>query len=242
MQKVQRVLVVFLIAATVLFLGLQKAAAQEAPAPADRGSVQAPDAQKMLESMDTDKDGKISAKEYTRTDGAFSRMDANNDGFLTVEELRAGLAAENQGGRNARRQGPAVRQGDRAQRGQFDPARMMEGMLGRYKETLGSTDEEWKVIEPLLKKVLEARMETRMGGFGRRPGAEPSSGANTEAEALRSTLDSQKATPDEIKAKLAAFRAAQKKKEDALAKSREELRKVLTVKQEANLVLSGVLD
>jgi hypothetical protein len=241
MQKVQRVLVVFLIAATVLFLGLQKAAAQEPPAPADRSSVQAPDAQKMLESMDTDKDGKISAKEYTRTDGAFSRMDANNDGFLTVEELRAGLAAESQGGRNARRQGPA-RQGDRAQRGQFDPARMMEGMLSRYKETLGSTDEEWKVIEPLLKKVLEARMETRMGGFGRRPGAEATSGANTEADALRSTLDSQKATPDEIKAKLAAFRAAQKKKEDALAKSREDLRKVLTVKQEANLVLSGVLD
>jgi Ca2+-binding EF-hand superfamily protein len=242
MEKMQRLVVMFVVAAAVAFVGVQIAAAQEMPgAPEPSGIQSQNDPQKIFESMDTDKDGKISAKEYTRTDGAFSRMDANHDGFLTVEELKAGLAAEDQGRRNARREGPP-REAARGQRGQFDPARMMDNMVSRYKETLGSTDEEWKAIEPLLKKVLEARMQARIGGFGRRPGGESAAGANPEADALRSTLDSQKATPDEIKAKLAAFRASQKKKDEALQKAREDLRKVLTVKQEANLVLSGVLD
>ena len=135
---------------------------------------------------------------------------------------------------------PRWREGERGQRSQFDPAQMMTRMLERYKEDLGSTDEEWKVIEPLLKKTLEARMQAQMGGFFRRGG--PSQTVNPEVEALDKALESKDTPSDEIKTKLAAYRDAQKKKDDALQKTRDELRKVLTIRQEAQLVLSGVLD
>ncbi|MCX7766538.1 MAG: hypothetical protein N2246_07530, partial [Candidatus Sumerlaeia bacterium] len=39
--------------------------------------------------------------------------------------------------------------------GQFEPGRMISVMLERNKEALGASEEEWKTIEPLLKKVLE---------------------------------------------------------------------------------------
>ena len=132
------------------------------------------------------------------------------------------------------------RRGDRGERRRFDPAQMMDRMMERHKESLGVTDEEWKVIEPRLKNVLDARMETRMGGFGRWRG--DSQESDSEAEALRKALESEESSSDDIKAKLTAFRDAQKKKEEALQKAREELRKVLTIKQEARLVLDGVLD
>lgn len=135
---------------------------------------------------------------------------------------------------------PRWREGERGQRGQFDPAQMMTRMLERYKEDLDSTDEEWKVIEPLLKKTLEARMQSQMGGFFRRGG--PSATPDPEVEALSKALESKDTPSDEIKTKLSAYRDARKKKEETLQKAREELRKVLTVRQEAQMVLTGVLD
>jgi septal ring factor EnvC (AmiA/AmiB activator) len=66
--------------------------------------------------------------------------------------------------------------------------------------------------------------------------------SSPEAESLRTTLDSANASNDEIKAKLAAYREAQKKNEAALQAAREKLRAVLTVRQEAQLVLAGVLE
>jgi hypothetical protein len=39
-----------------------------------------------------------------------------------------------------------------------------------------------------------------------------------------------------------AVRDARKKNEEALRKAREDLRKVLTMRQEAKLVLAGILD
>jgi len=44
-----------------------------------------------------------------------------------------------------------------------------------------------------------------------------------------------------VKAKLAAYRAAQKQKEAALEKAQDDLRQVLSVKQEATAVLMGLL-
>jgi len=65
---------------------------------------------------------------------------------------------------------------------------------------------------------------------------------SAESKALQEVLDSSTATPEEIQAKLTAFREARKKKEAELQAAREELRKVLTVRQEAILVLLGTLD
>lgn len=70
------------------------------------------------------------------------------------------------------------------------------------------------------------------GGWGGQP--------SPEAEALQRSLDGG-ASADDVKAKLAAYRASQKQKEAALEKAQDDLRQVLSVKQEATAVLMGLL-
>jgi hypothetical protein len=59
---------------------------------------------------------------------------------------------------------------------------------------------------------------------------------------LRRTLENKEASPEEIKEKLAALRKAQENARQELAKAQQELREELTVRQEAQLVLMGLLD
>ena len=159
--------------------------------------------------------------------------------------LTVGLAAFLVGAGNAMAQGG----GGGGGRGNFDPAQFQE----RIKERLEITnDVEWTAIQPLVEKVMQARRETMSGmrGPGRRGGG---GGENTgggragfgpasspEADALQQALDS-KASADVLKAKVAAFRDARKVKEAALAKAQDDLRKVLTVRQEATATLMGLL-
>ena len=63
-----------------------------------------------------------------------------------------------------------------------------------------------------------------------------------EAQALRDALDNASVTNDELQTKLKGFREARKKNDESLKKAREDLRKVLSLKQEARLVLFGLLD
>jgi hypothetical protein len=172
------------------------------------------------------------------------------------------LAQNNGGGGN----GGGGRRGNRnagGNQGNFDPAQFQARRLQRYREQLEVTDDtEWKAIQPLVEKVMQAEAENRVGGFGggrnaaqgrrgqpdaaanpapnanraRRGGAEP----NPAATALQAALDS-KATPEEVKAKLAKLREAVAEKEANLAKAREALRQVLSVRQEAIAVLNGLL-
>lgn len=151
------------------------------------------------------------------------------------EEIKPAPAPE-----HGRRPGEGRREGgDRGQRRGFDPAMMQERMLGRIKENMGSTDEEWKAVEPMVKKVLDAQMKVRMGSFfGRREGSE----APSEVEALRNAVESEQSKPEDIKQKLEAYRAIRKKNEEELKKAQNELKKVLTVKQEARLVLMNIIE
>ena len=86
----------------------------------------------------------------------------------------------------------------------------------------------------------EGRRGGAGGAEGRRGG--PPTVGSTEATELRTALESEDTPVSEIKAKLKALRDARKKSEDALKKAREELREVLTTRQEARLVLFGILD
>jgi len=145
------------------------------------------------------------------------------------------------------------------QRGNFDPEQMRQRMMERYREQLEiKNDDEWKAIEPRITKVMEARRDVGFGGgFGfrgpggdrrrggdggndggdrRRIGGEPS----PEAEALQKAIEA-KASNEEIKTKLAKFREAKKTKEANLTKAQDELRKVLSVRQEASAVMMGLL-
>lgn len=155
---------------------------------------------------------------------------------------------------------------------QFDPARMQEMMLERIKEGIKATDEEWGVIKPLVSEVLKLRPRgggpgmMGPGGPGGGPGGPDGPGMmpagqgfqggpggpggpggmmgqqSPEATALTQALDQESSTNDEIQAKLAALRQARAKQAAALKAAREKLSGVLTLRQEAFMVLSGLLE
>jgi len=181
--------------------------------------------------------------------------------FLTLATLASSLVATPAALAQQERQGPP-------NRGNFDPEQMRARMAERYREQLEITsDDEWKVIESRINKVVEARRNAGSGrggpmAFGgQRPGrggddaqsrgdgqnANPQRGnrgfgpSSPEAEELQKALEA-KASPDEIKAKLAKYREARKARQAALAKAQDELRQVLSVRQEASAVLMGILD
>jgi hypothetical protein len=133
--------------------------------------------------------------------------------------------------------------------GQFDAAqiqqRLLETVVGRFQRELESTDEEWMVIHPLLGKVLNlefAGLRELIGRMGGRGGIPLLSGGQPEVNALRDALAKPETSTEELEAKMKAVRDARKKNEEALRKAREDLRKVLTMRQEAKLVLAGILD
>ncbi len=141
-------------------------------------------------------------------------------------------------------------------RGNFDPAQFQQQMMDRFKERLELTnDVEWAAVQGLIQKVMDTRRATMSGmGFGGRRGGNGGGGDNAgragrggfniqpspEAEDLQKALDA-KASPEELKAKMAKLRDSRKAKEAALAKAQEDLRKVLTVRQEATAVSMGLL-
>ena len=124
----------------------------------------------------------------------------------------------------------------------------MQRMNDRMKEALKVTDEEWTVLKPLIEKVQTAQREAGAGrGFGGRGGGGDNQPADTrpgaaESAALRAALDSTSTSADDLKAKLAAVRAVRKKGAADLAVAREDLKKVVTVRQEAVLVSMGILE
>ena len=71
------------------------------------------------------------------------------------------------------------------------------------------------------------------GGFG---GGTP----NPTVTALQTAIDSN--SPDQMKTALANFRAARKQAQDKLTAAQDELKKVLTVKQEVVALQSGLIN
>jgi hypothetical protein len=147
--------------------------------------------------------------------------------------------------------------------GNFDPAQMRQRMMDRYRELLDiKSDDEWKVIEPRVQKVMEARRDVGFGGGmrgvfgrGRGPGGDNGGGGgggggnrggfgpqpSQAAQDLQKAIESQ-ASADTIKTRLEAYREDRKQKQANLEKAQENLKKVLTVKQEAAAVLYGLLE
>lgn len=148
-------------------------------------------------------------------------------------------------------------------RPRFDPAQFMQRRLDSIKEQMEITDEgEWKAIQPLVQKVMDAQMQSMrgmargmMGGPPRRGGDNGPGGdqgqrrgggfggfgqPNPDAEALQKAVDA-KAPKAELKAALDKYQASVKAKQADLEKARDDLRKVLTTRQEAIATLNGLL-
>jgi hypothetical protein len=151
-----------------------------------------------------------------------------------------------------------------AQGRNFDPAQFRQDFIDRTRDQLEIKDDaEWKAIEPLVTKVFDAQRDVlsmRMGGFGRggrrgnrdgggtdtnnadqqRPRRNPFGEPSASVTALRDAIEA-KAPAAEIKIKLAAVRAERKDKEAKLDAAEEELRGVLSSRQEAIAVSNGLL-
>ena len=107
------------------------------------------------------------------------------------------------------------------------------------KEQLGLSDQEWSVIKPRLQAVYNlVHPATPMRG-GNEP---PKTELEQRSRELRELLREDASGADQIKAKLTAFRAAREKANQQLAGARQSLRQVMNLRQEAVLVLNGLLD
>ena len=152
-----------------------------------------------------------------------------------------------------------------------DPEQFRQRMAERMREQFGVTDDaEWKIIEGKIQKVTEARRAVggggfaAMGGFGGRRGGGDGDRAergdrgdrgdrggeggrrfggfepSPEVADLQKAIES-KASADEIKTKLAKVREARKANEATLEAAQEDLKKVLSVRQEAVAVMMGLV-
>lgn len=127
----------------------------------------------------------------------------------------------------------------------------MERGLARLRENLEVTDDtEWEIIAARIKAVVEVRTNNAKSGGSPRGGpglpvkskAGPRSGASAhpEQDALRYAVRDK--LPDaEVKARLARAHEVHLQNEARLAKAQDDLRSVLTVRQEAVAVLAGLL-
>ncbi len=176
------------------------------------------------------------------TGAAFAQNDAN---------AQNGNANGNGGGR---RRGQNGQNGDTNGNGgrNFDPAQMQERMMTALRDQFGVTDDaEWKIISDRITPVMELRRNaaTGFGGLGAFRNNNNNQGggnnrfgraASPEQDALRQAITDN--LPEaEIKSRLARLRDVRKANEEKLAKAQEDLRAVLSVKQEAIAVMAGLL-
>jgi len=127
----------------------------------------------------------------------------------------------------------------------FDPAQMQQRFMTSIKETLAATPEEWQVIEPRLTTVLEKQRASRelQGGrnmFRGRQGGPQQPEQPAEMAAVDKAVEAGDAAV--IKTTLDALRKARTDREAEVTKARTALREVLSVGQEAKLVVMGILD
>jgi hypothetical protein len=141
----------------------------------------------------------------------------------------------------------------------FDPAQMQQRIMDGIQQNLGFTnDTDWDAVKPLVQKVLDARRDVgnpsfralfqrnRGGGQGNQqrgggPGGMFGGQPSAEETALQNALDSN-APAGQVKDLLAKYKASQQAKQDKLVAAQEDLKKVLTSKQEAQAYMWGLVD
>jgi len=127
----------------------------------------------------------------------------------------------------------------------FDPSQMEAHLMQNLQSQLGFTNAtDWNAIQPLVKKVLDdqralrGNMRRLMGGGGP---AGRDQASDSSGDALQSAIDSG-ANKDQVKELLAKYRATRRQKQTELTAAQENLRQILTVKQEAQATLLGLLN
>ena len=132
-------------------------------------------------------------------------------------------------------------------------AAMQFAYIKNLQEPLGCSDDEFAALKPSLLKVVQAIQASQLMGFGRPPGGGGPPGQAQQqqqnltplqqaVQALQTALSDDSSTQDSINSKVDAVRLAKDKAQQDLKNAREELRALLTIRQEAYLVSEGLLD
>ncbi len=136
-------------------------------------------------------------------------------------------------------------------------AAFQQQRMDRLKGELGSSDDEFKALQPKIEAVNKARQATFTGGgFGGRRGGGGGGGGGGGAatpdenrpealkklDALRTLLENKDADPKAIAEALKGLREERTKAKDSLKKAQDELKELVTAKQEAVLVINGTLE
>jgi hypothetical protein len=111
--------------------------------------------------------------------------------------------------------------------------------IENLKSQLGISDTDWPAVKPRIETVYSMVHPPQM--FGPNTGR-PKTDVQLKSDELRELLRDEKAATEQIKSKLAAFRGAKEKVNRELMAARQNLRQVMTLRQEAQLVLNGLLD
>ncbi|MBU6399743.1 MAG: hypothetical protein KGS61_05445 [Verrucomicrobia bacterium] len=137
-------------------------------------------------------------------------------------------------------------------------AQLRRQIMERYRKALRVTsDQEWRRISPSIQKVVEARFQIRLTGAGHwrpnrtphprtasspPPAGQPSAAARLgpEAQDLEEAIRD-RASADQLEKKVERLRDLRRTKRAELQKARADLRKKLTVREEAAAMLVGLL-
>jgi hypothetical protein len=146
----------------------------------------------------------------------------------------------------------AQRGNNRPGRGGFDPAQFRQQRMDDLKQQLDVKDDEWTVIQPKLEKVMTLSFERMRGGAGmfrrnrgndqNRPNPQADTAIGRAQADLQSALTDKSISPDEVAKRLGALRAAKDAQKQDLVKAQQDLKELLSQRQEAVLVLAGYLD
>ncbi len=122
-----------------------------------------------------------------------------------------------------------------AERSAWERSRAIADFQGQ----LGVSDPEWAVIKPRIEAVYDLVHPKSQFGRG---ASQPTSPVDQSRSGLRRLIADEDAPPEQIKVALTALRTAKERARQNLAQARQDLRQLMTVRQEAVLVLSELLD
>lgn len=152
------------------------------------------------------------------------------------------VQAQEAGQRRGRAREEGARQGQQGRQGGF--AQMQERWTTSMKEQMGATDEEWRAIQPKLEKIMSIQRDMRTGFRGWRGSEsdEPQTDVAKAMAGLRATVEDKNASSDTVSKRLTAFREARDKAREEVKTLQKELKEQVNPRQEAVLVLNGVLE
>ncbi len=115
----------------------------------------------------------------------------------------------------------------------------LEQMLIVFKKEFAVSEQEWAIIQP---RIILAHCLSRTVVSSRTQEAGICEVVTQKTKELSELMANKEATTDQIRTTLTALRTAKEKLRQQLTKARQDLRQIVTVRQESRLVLHGVLD